>query len=106
MNLCYGVRPRPLMLRSTRRYLPEHLEALCRRLVNQPLFLRVENEYHPVPPPCLPFACLLVASYHNQIAHNLAPEDGSMAETEDMEWAAQAHMEAPDSDLSDTEDLF
>ena len=62
------------------------------------IWISVENERHIVTFEELHIACFLAASYHNQIACNVPPDDGFQAETRRMELSAQHHMELPSSD--------
>ncbi len=104
MLLWYGHPAASFYMMATRRYVPDDLEHRARNLVRAGhlIWLSVENERHVVTEDELPLACRLAASYHNQLAYNVPPDDGFDAETQRMEALAQLHMEAPSSD-DDTE---
>ena len=100
MLLWYGHPPALLRMSSTRHYTLEQLEQKTSRFMRlgHQVWLSVENELHRVTTQELSFACMLAASYHNQIAYNVPPDDGFQAETRQMEQSAMNHMEAPLSD--------
>lgn len=106
MKLCFGHRPHPFTLDSTRHYLPEELECKAFRLFenNQIITLQIENEYIPVVThEEVSFACKIASSYHNQISSNVPQDDGWNTETAEMESLAVKHMTDPLSDQSGTE---
>ena len=67
----------------------------------QQIWLTVENERHLLTLQDIPLACRIAASYHNQVAYAVPPDDGFAAETEWMERQALLHMEASSSDDED-----
>ena len=108
MRLWYGHPARPVRMSATEHC---HSDRLCERLMslaarNQLLWLQVENQMHALYPPELRLAAEIAASYHNQICHNVPPDDGWQEETEAMEQRAEMHMLAPDSDASDGDEAI
>jgi hypothetical protein len=79
MNIHHGWCQRVIPLSATRKYSPEELRAMCKR-VSPPLWLNVEGRMLQIQgEECLAFSCQISATYHNSIAYN-APEDDGFAE--------------------------
>ena len=97
MQLLHHWCHRIVTLSGTRRYLPEELEAMCRRL-SPPFWIRVEGTIIRIRDQSqMSLAYQLCAAYHNGIVQNVPHDDGAEKETEEMERRAQQHMEAESS---------
>lgn len=99
MRLTYGHRPTPFHLSSTRTYDPDILLRRATRLIKngQPVYLTVENDSICLGEQDLRLAAVVAASYHNQICYNIPSNDFWDEETQQMEAAAKAHMDASSS---------
>jgi|688.fasta_scaffold1173904_1 hypothetical protein len=100
MELCHSWSPRPVLMSCTKRYSPEEIRALCKR-VTGPFWLRVEGKLIPVHgEACLQLACAVSAAYHDWLAYNVPPEDGFAEDMAEREEKARLRMEEPSSEES------
>ena len=94
MELLHHWSHRVITLSSTRRYLPEEIEALCVRK-SPPFWLRVEGTMIRIQDSSqMPLVYRICAAHHNGIVQNVPQDDGWTKETEEMESRAREHMEA------------
>jgi hypothetical protein len=105
MELCHGWARRAIPLSATRKYSPQQIRALCKR-VSPPFWLRVEGKDIQVfSEPCLQLACQVSAAYHDWLAYNAPDDDGFAADMLARELRVEGHMLEPSSEDSDREDL-
>lgn len=107
MELCHSWWAQPIRMSSTRRYSPQEVRALCKRVLG-PYWLRVEGRLIQVHgEACLRLACEVSAAYHDWLAYNVPEEDGFIEDMAEREARIQQHMEEPSSsedELWDEED--
>lgn len=90
-------------LYSTRRYMPEEIRDMCRR-INPPLWLNVGDGFIPLDnEQSVLFACQVCAHHHNSISYNVPPDDGFSRDMAEREARMQEHMEEESS--SDDDDV-
>ena len=98
MELCHSWHPRPIRLSSTRRYSPQEVRGLCKRVLG-PFWLRVEGRLIQVHgEACLRLACEVSAAYHDWLAYNVPEGDGFTEDMAEREAKIQRHMEEPSSE--------
>jgi len=88
LSLCYGHRPRPFDMSSTKRYYYETLynEAEARSHIRQRITLKVGDEIFPLSNRQeIILAAKVVASYHNQYVTTAPPDDGWELDTNEVE---------------------
>jgi hypothetical protein len=89
---------RVVNLSATRRYEPEEVRDLCRRIL-PPFWLNIGNDFISLPDEAsISLACQVCASYHNDLAVNVPPDDGFSRDMEEREARVQAHMDASSSE--------
>lgn len=101
MDLCYGGKHVPILLSATRKYTPEEIREICRR-VTGPFCLVIQST--PITiygEDCLMMACHVCAAYHNWLAYNAPEDDGFQQDMEAREAEMQARWNEPISDSSD-----
>jgi hypothetical protein len=87
VELCHGWGHIPLKMSSTKRYTPEQLREMCKRVLG-PFWLRVEGKLIAINDgeQCLMLACHACSAYHDWVAYNAPLDDGfesDMAEREE-----------------------
>jgi hypothetical protein len=88
ISICYGHRPRPFDMSSTKRYYAETLinEAHARLNIHQAITLKVGDEIFRLATDSeIMLAAQIVASYHNQYVSTAPPDDGWEEETNMIE---------------------
>lgn len=88
ISLCYGHKPRPFDMSSTKRYYPETImnEAKSRKVLKQAISLKVGDEIHPLQSESdTALASWVVAVYHNQYVTSAPDDDGWEQETKEIE---------------------
>jgi hypothetical protein len=106
-ELCHGWSHRTIPLSSTRKYTPEQLRGMCKR-VSGPFWLRVENKLIPLcGEECLQLACKVSSAYHDWVSYDAPEEDGFAQDMEEREARISAWMlDCDGNDDSDCEDAW
>jgi hypothetical protein len=100
MELCHSWPNRRLPLSSTRRYTPDEVRLMCKR-VSPPFWLRVEGRVIPVVgEACLQLACHVSSAYHDWVAYNAPEDDGFAQDMAEREERVRQHMLEPSSEDS------
>lgn len=95
MELCHSWSARRVRMSSTRRYKPEEVRHMCKR-VSGPFWLRVEGALIQVRgEACLELACAVSSAYHDWVAYNAPEDDGFAEDMAEREERVQRHMEEP-----------
>jgi hypothetical protein len=101
MELCHGQWAQPVRLSSTRRYTPQEIRGMCKRVLG-PFWLRVEGKLIQVHgEECMRLACEVSAAYHDWVAYNVPEDDGFCEDMAERERRVQARMEEPSSSDDD-----
>ena len=101
MELCYGGKHVRLSLSATKRYTPEQIRAMCRKVVG-PFHLVVQGSPIAIHgEECMLLACHACAAYHDWVAYNVPLDDGFEEDMAAREAIVQARWEEPISDNSD-----
>jgi hypothetical protein len=104
MELCYGGKHVPIALSATRRYTPEEIREMCRK-VKGPFCLNVQSTPIMVyGEECMMLACHVCSAYHNWLAYNAPEDDGFEEDMANREALIQARWEEPITDPRDCED--
>lgn len=101
MEICYGGKHIPIPLSSTRRYTPDQIRELCRKVLG-PFYLKVQGS--PIAiygEECMVLACHACAAYHDWLAYNAPLDDGFEEDMAAREECMKQRWEEPISDLSD-----
>ena len=97
MELCHSWSVRPIRMSSTRRYTPDEVRGMCKR-VSGPVWLRVEGTLIQVHgEACLQLACAVSSAYHDWLAFNAPEDDGFAEDMAEREERVQQHMDEPSS---------
>jgi len=106
MELCHSWSHRRIPMSSTRRYSPEEVRLMCKR-VSGPFWLRVEGTLVQVHgEACLQLACAVASAYHDWLAYNAPEDDGFARDMAEREERIQRHMEEPGSSEDENGDHF
>lgn len=103
VELCHGWGHRQLNLSSTKRYTPESIREMCKR-VSGPFWLRVEGKLIAINDieSSLVLACQACSAYHDWVAYNAPEDDGFESDMAEREEYIRARLEDPNfSDDSD-----
>lgn len=82
MELCHSYQHIPIPLSATRKYHPEQIKDMCKR-VTGPFWLRIEGKLIPLDgDACMTLACQVSAAYHDWVAYN-APYTNDLGDDSD-----------------------
>ncbi len=96
MDLCHGWGQIPIRISSTKRYTPEQLRELCKRVVG-PFWLKVEGKPIAIKDEesCLMLACQACAAHHDWVAYSAPIDDGFESDMAEREAYIKASLEEP-----------